>query len=69
MLARFAVYGFAGWAADSLFVAAHIGRRRPSSLLNVPVYGLAQPFFEPVHNRLRHRPVALRGEQIGRAHV
>jgi hypothetical protein len=36
-------------------VAAHTGRRRPSSLLNVPVYGLAQPLFEPVHDRLRQR--------------
>jgi uncharacterized membrane protein len=65
VLARFAAYGLAGWAADSLFVAAHSGRRRPSSLLNVPVYGLAQPLFEPVHDRLRHRQVALRGAVYG----
>jgi uncharacterized membrane protein len=65
LVARFAVYGLAGWVADSLFVAAHTGRRRPSSLLNVPVYGLAQPFFEPVHDRLRHRSVALRGAVYG----
>lgn len=44
---RFLVYGLAGWAIDSLFVSAHTGRRRPSSLLNVPIYGLAQPLFEP----------------------
>jgi uncharacterized membrane protein len=65
MLARFAAYGLAGWVADSLFVAAHTGRRRPSSLLNVPVYGLAQPLFEPVHDRLRGRHVVLRGTVYG----
>ena len=63
--ARFLPYGFAGWAVDSLFVFVHTGRRRPSSLLNVPVYALAQPLFEPVHNRIRHRPVALRAALYG----
>src|SRR5207244_12246334 len=50
---RFLAYGFGGWAVDSLW------RRRPSSLLNVPVYGLAQPLFEPVHDRLRHHRLAV----------
>jgi hypothetical protein len=50
---------------DSLFVAIQTGRRLPSSLVNVPVYGLAQPLFEPVHNRLRRHPVALRGAAYG----
>jgi uncharacterized membrane protein len=63
--ARFLAYGLAGWAVDSLFVWAHTGRRRPSSLLNVPVYGLAQPLFEPVHDRIRHRPLALRAALYG----
>lgn len=63
--ARFFAYGLTGWAVDSLFVFAHTGRRRPSSLLNVPVYGLAQPLFEPVHDRLRQRPVALRAALYG----
>ena len=58
--ARFLAYGLAGWAIDSLFVCVHTGRRRPSSLLNVPVYGLAQPLFEPVHDRIRQRPLMLR---------
>lgn len=58
--ARFLVYGLVGWTIDSLYVWAHTGRPRPSSLLNVPVYGLAQPLFEPLHNRLRARPAALR---------
>lgn len=63
--ARFLVYGLAGWAVDSVFVVAHTGRRRPSSLLNVPVYGLAYPLFEPVHDRLRERRLALRGALYG----
>jgi len=62
---RFLVYGLTGWAIDSLYVWLHTGRRRPSSLLNVPVYGLAQPLFEPLHDRLRHRPPALRAAVYG----
>ncbi len=62
---RFLVYGLAGWAIDSLFVSAHTGRRRPSSLLNVPVYGLAQPLFEPVHDRLRERSLVERAVVYG----
>lgn len=62
---RFLGYGLAGWAFDSLFVCIHTGRRRPSSLLNVPVYGLAQPLFEPVHDRIRQRPLALRAALYG----
>jgi len=62
---RFLAYGLTGWAIDSLYVWLHTGRRRPSSLLNVPVYGLAQPLFEPVHDRLRERPLALRGTAYG----
>jgi uncharacterized membrane protein len=58
---RYLAYGLAGWAIDSLFVAIRTGRRGTSSLANVPVYGLAQPLFEPVHDRLRRRRVLLRG--------
>jgi uncharacterized membrane protein len=62
---RFLAYGLAGWAVDSLFVAAHTGRRRPSSLLNVLVYGLAHPLFEPVHDQLRQSRLALRAALYG----
>lgn len=62
---RFLVYGLAGWAVDSLFVWAHTGRLRPSNLLNVPVYGLAQPLFEPVHDRIRHRSLPHRATVYG----
>jgi hypothetical protein len=34
-------------------------------VLNVPVYGLVQPLFEPAHERLRQRPVALRAAAYG----
>jgi uncharacterized membrane protein len=62
---RFLVYGLTGWAIDSLYVWLHTGRRRPSSLLNVPVYGLAQPLFEPLHDRVRHRPIVHRAAIYG----
>jgi len=62
---RFLAYGIAGWTLDSLFVWAHTGRRRPSGLLNVPVYGLAQPLFEPLHARVRQRPLVLRAAVYG----
>ena len=63
--ARFLAYGLGGWMLDSLYVWAHTGRRRPSGLLNIPVYGLAQPLFEPVHDRLRERPVLVRAAAYG----
>ena len=63
--ARFLAYGLAGWAVDSLFVSVHTRRRRPSSLLNVPVYGLAQPLFEPMHDRVRPRALPVRAAVYG----
>jgi uncharacterized membrane protein len=63
--ARFLVYGLAGWAVDSVFVAVRTGRRRPSDLPNVPVYGLAQPLFEPLHDRLKQRRPVVRGAAYG----
>jgi uncharacterized membrane protein len=62
---RFLTYGLVGWTVDSIFVWAHTGRRRPSGLLNLPVYGLAQPLFEPVHDLIRQRPLALRAAVYG----
>lgn len=63
--ARFLAYGVAGWVLDSLYLWAHTGRRHPSGLLNIAVYGLAQPLFEPVHDRIRERPVAVRAAAYG----
>lgn len=62
---RALAYGLVGWAVDSLYVAARTGSRRPSSLLNVPVYALAQPLFEPAHDRLRMRPAPVRALAYG----
>lgn len=56
--ARFAVYGLAGLAAELAFTGAR-GHPR-TSLWMFPVYGLAQPLFEPVHDALRSRPSAVR---------
>jgi uncharacterized membrane protein len=63
--ARTVVYCLTGWAVDSAYVAAHTRRRRPSSLLNMPVYGLAQPLFEPVHDAVRSRPPVARAALYG----
>ena len=63
--ARTVVYGLTGWAVDSAYVAAHTRRRRPSSLLNIPVYALAQPLFEPVHDAVRSRPPVARAAVYG----
>ena len=62
---RAVVYGLTGWAVDSAYVAAHTRRRRPSSLLNLPVYALAQPLFEPVHDAVRSRPAIARAAVYG----
>ena len=59
---RLVAYAAAGWGVDACFTAFHslrrTGRPRRSSLWNAPVYGLAQPLFEPVHDRLRGRASA-----------
>jgi hypothetical protein len=33
--------------------------------MNVLVYGLAQPIFEPMHDRVRHRPLVTRAALYG----
>jgi hypothetical protein len=63
--ARAIVYGLTGWAVDSAYVAAHTHRRHASSLLNVPVYALAQPLFEPLHDAVRSRPPVARAAAYG----
>ena len=65
---RFLTYGVAGSAAEACFTSAvasvGAGRlvlRGPSTPLMVPLYGLALPLFEPLHDRLRGRPSWQRG--------
>jgi hypothetical protein len=56
---RLVAYAAAGWGVDACFTALNSLRRtgwpRRSSLWNAPLYALAQPLFEPVHDRLRGR--------------
>jgi hypothetical protein len=57
-LRRAVVYGVAGLATELGFTGL---RGAPqTSLWLLPVYGLAAPLFEPVHNRLRSRPLPTR---------
>jgi hypothetical protein len=66
---RAVVYAAAGWGVDACFTALNslrrTGRARRSSLWNAPVYALAQPLFEPMHDRLRGRSMAARGLSYG----
>ena len=63
--ARFAAYAAVGWCAELVWTRlAHLHRPRrgdgvPSAWM-LPVYGLAQPLWEPVHEALRARPLLVR---------
>lgn len=67
-LLRSLVYGLAGSLLEALFTSSvtSLGARRvephgPSTPWMVPIYGLAMPLFEPVHDRIRGRPPWQRG--------
>ena len=69
-LCRFLVYGLVGWGFDIAYSTLHDAvRGKPlrfrSSPWNVPVYGLAQPLFEPVHDRVRGLPRPVRAATYG----
>ena len=60
---RYVTYGATGSLMEAAFttVVAVAGSRRPavrgpSTPWMAPIYGLAMPLFEPVHDRVRHRP-------------
>jgi Putative ABC-transporter type IV len=55
---RVVVYGLAGLAVELAFTGLR-GRPRTSAWM-FPVYGLAQPLFEPAHDALRARPLPVR---------
>jgi uncharacterized membrane protein len=62
---RFLAYGLTGWCAEVLFTGIHdfIRHRDPrlpsrTSLWMFPIYGLARPLFEPLHDRLEADDVA-----------
>ena len=61
-LGRFAAYGLAGWCAEGAFtgLAGFVRTRDPRlpaapTPWSLPIYGLAQPLFEPLHDALRVR--------------
>lgn len=61
-LIRFAVYGFAGWCLEIFFTGLKQGLKGNRSLTGksyiwmFPIYGLAAPLLEPIHNRIRNWP-------------
>jgi hypothetical protein len=60
---RFALYGLIGLGAELGWTGL---RGRPqTSLWMFPVYGLAAPLFEPLHERLRGRTVGSRALTYG----
>jgi uncharacterized membrane protein len=59
---RFVIYGLLGWCAEVAFTAIVgfvRGRNRrligQTSLWMLPIYGLIQPLYEPLHDALRDR--------------
>lgn len=67
---RAATYAAAGCVADIAFSAVHdVARKRPlrlrTSAWMLPVYGLIQPLYEPLHIRLRNRSSIVRGATYG----
>lgn len=66
---RLVAYATAGWGVDACFTAASSLRRtghvRRSSLWNLPVYALALPLLEPVHDRIRGRATPVRAAVYG----
>jgi hypothetical protein len=62
-LRRAVVYGVAGLATELGFTGL---RGAPqTSLWLLPVYALAAPLFEPIHDRLRDRPLRVRALVYG----
>lgn len=70
MLVRFFIYGIAGWCAEIVWTAVterFRGRQKDwrlighTSLWMLPIYGLAAPLYEPVHNALRGQFFLVRG--------
>jgi hypothetical protein len=65
---RFLVYGLVGCAVESAFSTALTPRREgtlrlsgPATGWMLPLYGLAMPLFETVHEAIRGRPPLVRG--------
>lgn len=68
--ARLPIYAAAGWAFEVAFSALHDLKRGHDVHLRtspwmLPVYALLLPLYEPVHERLRGKPLPLRGSVYG----
>ena len=70
MLIRFLIYGIIGWCAEIVWSAVTervSGRQRDWRLLGhtylwmLPIYGLAAPLYEPLHDAIRGQNILLRG--------
>jgi len=70
MAIRFVIYGLLGWCMEIVWTAVTMtlkGEQQgwrlegKSYLWMFPIYGLAAPLFEPLHDLLRPRPWLLRG--------
>jgi uncharacterized membrane protein len=67
MLLRFFIYGLLGWAAEILWTG--LPKRRPidwtlsghTQWWTFPLYGQIATLYEPLHNRIRHYPLPVRG--------
>lgn len=67
MLIRFFIYGLIGWAAEILWTG--LPKQRPvdwtldghTQWWTLPIYGQIATLYEPLHNRIRHRPWFMRG--------
>jgi Putative ABC-transporter type IV len=61
---RFLAYGLLGLGTELTYTGVVRGRPR-TSIWMLLVYGLAQPLFEPAHERLRARPLPVRAAVYG----
>lgn len=67
MLLRFLVYGLLGWAVEILWTG--LPKRQPvdwtlsghTQWWTFPLYGQIATLYEPLHNRIRHFPLPVRG--------
>ena len=69
---RFVAYGLLGWCVEVAFTGLHdfLRHKDPrlaarTSLWMLPIYGLLQPLYEPLHDALRRRSTAVRAIVYG----
>ena len=69
---RAVAYGLLGWLGEIVFTgiadvrrSSDLRLRAHTTLWSFPLYALAQPLFEPAHDRLRGRPRLVRAGVYG----